>query len=150
MGLLCGAANAQTPAEAPVNLNRETILAAIENSVAVETEILTELQRRVTYQETQKKAVLVEINAYNIQNIVHNNLLLQPETTLATLEKAKDDNQQALATIRSKIKELIETRDADYTSLQQTLNQIALSTTRSKILKIAIYRSAKKKLYSRS
>lgn len=128
MGLLCGTAKAQTPAEAPVNLNRETILAAIENSVAVETQNLTELKRRVTYQETLKKAVLVEINAYNIQNIVHNNLLLQPETTLATLEKARIDNQQALSTILSKINGLVETRDADYTLLQQTLVQITLNT----------------------
>ncbi len=132
IGLLYGTANAQTPTEAPVNVNRETILAAIENSVAVETENLVELKYRIAYHETQKKAVLVELNAYNIQNVVHNNLLLQPKTTIATLEKARDDNQQALNSIHTKIKGLVETRDADNTLLQQTLNQITLSADQVK------------------
>ena len=81
--------SAQTNLEVPAVLNQADFLATVENIVAVETDKLTELENRVIQLKTLQKAVLTETSAYNIQNIVHDNLLLQPETSIASLEKAR-------------------------------------------------------------
>ena len=137
-------ATAQETFQPPVEVNREAIIASIENSVAVESDNLAKLKHQVAEHETLRRTVLIEINAYELQNIVHNNFLLQPDTTVATLEKAAADNQQALDTIRSKIEALKESQQT-YQALQnQTQDQITLSAQQAESIQSSSLTDAEK------
>jgi hypothetical protein len=65
--------------------NTTELLNAIKNAILVETTSLEELKNRLGRLDIIQKAVFIEINAYNIQNSAHSNLLLQPETPVTDL-----------------------------------------------------------------
>ena len=107
--------------------NTTELLKAIKNAILAETTSLEELKNRLGRLDILQKAVFMEINAYTIQNSAHNNLLLQPETPVTDLEKALDENRQALNTIDDKIKDFTKRRDSVNELRQQTQDQINLS-----------------------
>ncbi len=107
--------------------NRTELLQAIKNSIAVEADILEELKKRLGRLDILKKAVFIEINAYNIQNSAHSNLLIQSATPITDLVKALDENRLSLNTLDDKIKDFTKRRDAAQELHQQTQDQISLS-----------------------
>jgi potassium-dependent mechanosensitive channel len=107
--------------------NTTELLKAIQNAVSVETTSLGELKNRLTRLEIIQKAVFIEINAYNIQGSAHSNLLLQPATPVADLEKALDENRLAIDTIDNIIKDFTKRRESVNELKQQTQDGINLS-----------------------
>ena len=107
--------------------NTTELLKAIKNAVIGETTSLEELKNRLARLDILQKAVFMEINAYNIQNSAHSNFLLQPETPVTDLEKALDENRQALVSIDGIIKDFTKRRDSVNELRQQTQDQINLS-----------------------
>jgi small-conductance mechanosensitive channel len=108
---------------------------SIKNTVAAETTSLEEIKKRLGRLDILKKAVVIEINAYNIQNSTHSNLLLQAATPVTVLEKAFGENRLALNTIEDKIKDFNKRRDSANELFQQTQNQISLSAKQAAEIK---------------
>jgi len=115
--------------------NSTEFLRAIKNAVLVETTSLEELKYRLGRLDIIQKAVLIEINAYNIQNSAQSNLLLQPATPVTDLEKALDENRLALNTIDDKIKDFTKRQDSVNELRRQTQDQINLSAKQAAEIK---------------
>lgn len=115
--------------------NSIELIETTKNAVAVETANLEDLKSRLSQQQQLQKAVSIEINAYNVQDIVHNNLLLASATSITTLERAYDDNRLVLKTVNDKIKDLTRRRDADVELLRKTQNQITLNVKQATEIK---------------
>ena len=115
--------------------NSAELLQSIENAVFSETNSLKELKGWLGNLETIKKAVIIELNAYKIQNSAHSNLLLHPATSIKDLAKALNDNLQTLNTIDKKIKDFIKQRDSVQELRQQTRDHIDLYTKQESEIK---------------
>jgi potassium efflux system protein len=115
--------------------NSTELLRAIKNAVLVETTSLEELKNRIGRLDIIQKAVFIEINAYNIQNSAHSNLLLQLATPVIDLEKALDQNRLALNTMDDKIKDFTKRRDSVNELRLQTQDQINLSAKQAAEIK---------------
>lgn len=111
------------------------LLKAIKNAVVVETTSLEELKNRLARLDVLQKAVFIEINAFNIQNSAHSNLLLQPATPITDLEKALDENRQAIDTINDIIKDFNKRRDSVNEIRRQTQDEINLSSKQAAEIK---------------
>ncbi|MGD8893306.1 MAG: hypothetical protein PVF94_09785, partial [Desulfobacterales bacterium] len=75
--------------------NSTELLQTIKNAVLTESASLEELKDRLARLDILQKAVFIEINAYNIQNSAHSNLLLQSATPVTELDRALDENRLA-------------------------------------------------------
>jgi small-conductance mechanosensitive channel len=103
------------------------LLRTIKNAVLTESDSLKELNNRLARLDILQKAVFIEINAYNIQNSAHGNLLLQSATSVTDLEKALDENRLALNTMDEKIKDFTKRRDSVSEPRAKTQDQIHLT-----------------------
>ncbi len=146
--LTAGVLFAQTESDLPVELNQEDFLDTVDNIITTETDKLTVLENRVIHLKTLQNAVLIETSAYNIQNIVHDNLLLQPETSIAALEKAHNDNQSALTAINTQLKDFVQTQNRDIALQQQTSEHVTLRTNQARDIEISALSAAEKKAIS--
>ncbi len=124
--------------------NRAQLLQAIKKAAAEEANIVEELKKRLGRLDILKKAVLIEINAYNIQNSAHSNLLLQSATTITDLQKAFDENQLSLNTLDDKIKDFSKRRDGVQEFQRQTQDQISLNERQSIEIKDTTWSKAEK------
>jgi len=120
------------------------LLQAIKNAVFAETISLEELKKRLGRLDILKKAVLIEINAYNIQNSAHSNLFIQSATPVTALEKVFDENRLSLNTLDDKIKDFTKRRDAVQELHRQTQDQISLSGRQSIEIKNSHWSKAEK------
>ena len=111
------------------------LLKSIKNAVVVETTSLEELKNRLTRLDVLQKAVFIEINAFNIQNSAHSNLLLQPAMPVPDLEKALDENRQVIDTINDIIKDFTKRRDSVDEIRRQTQDEINLSSKQAAEIK---------------
>ena len=124
--------------------NSTELLQAINNAVMVETGDLEELKKRLGRLETLQKALFIEINAYNIQNSAHSNLLIQSSTPVAALEKAFDENRLSLNTLDDQLKDFTKRRDTVQELRQQTQDQISLRGGQSIEIKNSRWSKAEK------
>ena len=115
--------------------NTTELFKTIKNAVVVETTSLEELKNRLARLDIVQKAVFIEINAYNIQNSAHSNLLLQPATPVTDLEKALSENRLALETIDDIIKDFTKRQDSVNELKRQTQNEIELSAKQASEIK---------------
>jgi len=119
--------SAETDKDIEKFANSKELLQSIENAALSEAGNLEELKARLGRLEILQKALFIEINAYNIQNAAHSNLLLQETTPTKDLKKALDDNQLTLKTIEDQIADFTKRRDSIQELLQQTQDQIDLN-----------------------
>ena len=126
--------NKETLGKGPEHSSTE-LLQAINNSILMETGALEELKKRLGRLDIIQKGVYIEINAYNIQNSAHSNLLLQPTTPVTHLEKAFYENRLTLDITGDKIKDFTKRRDTVQELRQQTQDQILLSAKQSTEIK---------------
>ncbi len=123
-------ANAAENGERLVDFTESTgraLQETLQRTIDAESDLLEKLSQRRKQLQGLQKSVSIAIDAYNIQNIVHNNLLLQPETPIISLERAQNGSRSVLEPIAESIKELTRQRDADVVLLNRTKNQISLS-----------------------
>lgn len=124
--------------------NRTELLQAIKKAVVAEADIVEELKKRLGRLDILKKAVLIEINAYNIQNSAHSNLLIQSATTITDLQKAFDENKLSLNTLDDKIKDFTKRRDGVQELQRQAQDQISLNDRQSSEIKDSAWPKAEK------
>ena len=103
------------------------LLLSIEQAILSETHTVEEIKNRLARLEIFQQAVMIEANAYNVQNSAHTNLLLNTATSVANLEKAIEENRLSLNAIENKIKDFIKHRDSAQELRQQTQNQTQLN-----------------------
>jgi len=115
--------------------NTSELLQRTENAVLSESTSLEELKNRLGRLDILQTAVFIEINAYNIQNSAHNNLLLQLTTPVTDLEKALNENRMALNIMDDKIKDFTKKRDSVTELLRQAQDQINLTAKQAAEIK---------------
>jgi small-conductance mechanosensitive channel len=120
------------------------LLNTLKNTVAAEDDILEELKKRRGRLDIIRKAVFIEINAYNIQNSAHSNLLIQSATPITELEKALNENRQSLNILEDEIRDFNKRRVGAQELLQQTQDQISLSNRQSNEIKNSGWSRAEK------
>jgi hypothetical protein len=107
--------------------NSAELLSSIQQTLLSETGMVEDIKKRLARLEIFQQAVMIEVNAYNVQNSAHTNLLLNTATPVADLEKAIEENRLSLNAIEDKIKDFIKLRDSAQELLQQTQNQAQLN-----------------------
>ena len=107
--------------------NSAELLSSIEQALLAETGAVEEIKKRLARLEIIQQAVIIEVNAYNVQNAAHTNLLLNTATAVSDLEKATEENRLSLDTIEDKLKDFAKRRDSAQELRQQTQNQIQLN-----------------------
>jgi len=115
--------------------NTTELLQRTKNAVLSESTSLEELKNRLGRLYILQTAVFIEINAYNIQNSSHNNLLLQLATPVTDLEKALNENRMALNIMDDKIKDFTKKRDAVTELRRQAQDQIDLTAKQAAEIK---------------
>jgi small-conductance mechanosensitive channel len=115
--------------------NSTELLQTIKNAVLTESASLEELKDRLARLDILQKAVFIEINAYNIQNSAHSNLLLQSATPVTELDRALDENRLALDSMDNKLKDFTKRRDYANELRLQTQDQINLTTKQTAEIK---------------
>lgn len=107
--------------------NSAELLSSIEHALLSETSSVEDIKKRLARLEIFQQAVIVEVNAYNVLNSAHINLLLNTATPVADLEKAIEENRSSLDAIEGKINDFIKRRDSAQELRQQTQNQAKLN-----------------------
>ena len=130
--------------EKSTEYNSTEFLRSIKNAVIAETTSLDEIRDRLNRLDHIKKAVLTEINAYDIQNAAHSNLLLQSTTPITRLENAFDENRLLLKTLDDKIKDFTKRWDSVNELRRQTQNQINLSAKQAAEIKSSSWPKSEK------
>jgi small-conductance mechanosensitive channel len=115
--------------------NTTELLQRTENAVVSESTSLEELKNRLGRLDILQTAAFIEINAYNIQNSSHNNLLLQLATPVTDLERALNENRMALNITDDKIKDFTKKRDAVTELRRQAQDQIDLTAKQADEIK---------------
>ena len=82
------------------------LLSSIEQALLSEIGTVEDIKKRIARLEILQQAVIIEVNAYNVQNSAHTNLLLNTATPVADLEKAIEENRLSLNAVEDKIKDL--------------------------------------------
>lgn len=103
------------------------LLSSIEQALLSETRTVENIKKRLADLEIFQQAVMIEVNAYNVQNSAHTNLLLNTATSVADLEKAIEENRLSLNAIEDKIEDFIKRRGSAQELRQQTQNQTQLN-----------------------
>ena len=103
------------------------LLSAIEQAIFSEISTVEDIKKRLARLEVFQQAVIIEANAYNVQNSAHTNLLLNTATYVTDLEKAMEQNRLSLHAIEDKIKDFIKRRDSVQELRQETQNHIQLN-----------------------
>jgi potassium-dependent mechanosensitive channel len=106
---------------------RAELLSSIEQAFISETSTVEDIKNRLARLEIFQQAVLIEVNAYSVQNAAHTNLLLNSATPIPDLEKGIEENRLSIAAIEDKLKDLAKRRDSVQELRQQTKNQLQLN-----------------------
>lgn len=103
---------------------------SIETGLRAEKEIARELEREIADLESLGKVLPGEINAYKMRLSTHGNMIHQPGTKLADLEKAMAVHQTSLETVSSRLESLAEKRDVAAGRLASAEEQLLLNEKR--------------------
>jgi hypothetical protein len=124
--------------------NSSELLSSIEQALLSENQTIEDVKKRLARLEIIQQAVIIEINAYSVQNSAHTNLLLNTTTPVADLEKGIEESRLSLGVIEDKIKDFSKRRDSVQELRQQTQNQIQLNANQINEIKNSQWPKAEK------
>ena len=99
----------------------------IEDTIDAEKKNLETYKTQLVQVEDLKQGLLSELNTYNIQFTIYNNLIILPETSIKSLEKGLLDTQAAVNDLSNKSDELLLKRNEVNQLLARTDEQISLT-----------------------
>ena len=120
------------------------LASAIEQALLSETRTVEDITKRLARLEIFQQAVSIEVNAYNVQNAAHTNLLLNTATPVTDLEKGIEENRLSIEAIEDKLKDFTKRRDSVQELRQQTQNQIQLNTNQLAEVKTSHWSASEK------
>ncbi len=108
---------------AEVKNHRESIEVTIEKETSVNEDLKTKLIQAASYHKVLK----AELNVYNVQLSAYGNILLQSQTPVSDLEKARIDTLKAKDALDLRLKELSEINEFFTQLSNQTQEQLVLN-----------------------